>query len=541
MERFTDLGAWGVLFLRQLGVAQMTEKTTYEELEQRVEELTKHALEGERAHGWLRESEQRYRRIAEVVTDYIYTVRIEEGRPVETIHGPACVTITGYTPEDFETNPYLWLQMVHEEDRRAVEEQASQILSGVRVGPLEHRIIHKDGTIRWVRHTPALNFDGSGRLSSYDGLIQDITERKEAEEALRESAARYRALFENMSNGVAIYEARNNGEDFAIVDFNKGAERIDNIKREALIGRNVLEAFPGVRDFGLFDVFQRVWSTGEPEAHPVGFYEDERMTGWRDNFVYRLPSGEIVAIYSDETERKRAEEALRKSHEELELKVKQRTHDLNERVKELNCLYGISRLVAKQGISLGEILQGAVGLIARSWQYPEIACARIIFEEQEFKTAEFRETPWKQACDIFVHYERTGVLEICYLEERPEADEGPFVKEERSLINSVAGRLGKIAELIKAEEALRESEDRLREDQKRMEILKFANDVALKLMDELRNPLVTIGGFSRRISSGDYPEVKLKEYGNIIFEQSKRLDSALNDALLHLKTTAGQT
>ena len=73
-----------------------------------------------------------------------------------------------------------------------------------------------------------------------------------------------------------------------------------------------------------------------------------------------------------------------------------------------------------------------------------------------------------------------------------------------------------------------------------MEILKFANDVALELMHELRNPLVSIGGYSRRISSREYPEDKLSEYGSIIFEQSVRLDNALNEALVHLKDAAEQ-
>jgi len=135
----------------------------------------------------LRESEDRYRRITEAITDYIYTVTVQDGRPVETFHRPACVAVTGYTAEDFRKNPYLWIQMVHEEDRKTVEEQAERTLSGVKVPGLEHRIVRKDGSIRWVRNTPVLNFDSQGRLLSYDGLLQDITERRQAEEALRKA------------------------------------------------------------------------------------------------------------------------------------------------------------------------------------------------------------------------------------------------------------------------------------------------------------------------------------------------------------------
>ncbi len=142
--------------------------------------------------------------------------------------------------------------------------------------------------------------------------------------------------------------------------------------------------------------------------------------------------------------RKRAEEALR-----------QLTHDLDERVKELECLYSVAQLVEKPGVSLEEIAQGTANLIPPSWQYPEVTCARIILEGQEFRTENFSETPWRQTTDITVHGEPAGTVEVCYLEERPESDEGPFQKEERSLINAIAERLGRIAERKRTEDALR--------------------------------------------------------------------------------------
>jgi len=131
-----------------------------------------------------------------------------------------------------------------------------------------------------------------------------------SEGELWESREIFRELFENMGNGVVIYEALNNGADFVIRNFNKAAERIENIQREEVIGKSVQDAFPGVKDFGLFEVFQRVWKSGQPEGFPVSQYRDGRITGWRDNYVYRLPSGELVAVYEDVTPRKQAEEQL---------------------------------------------------------------------------------------------------------------------------------------------------------------------------------------------------------------------------------------
>jgi PAS domain S-box-containing protein len=137
----------------------------------------------QRASAALCESEQRYKRLIESVTDYIYSVRIVDGTPRETMHGPGCVSVTGYTTEEYDRDPYLWYRMVHREDCDAVKKLAEDILAGKAL-PIEHRILHKNGSVRWVRNTPVPRYDERKRLVSYDGLVVDITERKGAEEAL---------------------------------------------------------------------------------------------------------------------------------------------------------------------------------------------------------------------------------------------------------------------------------------------------------------------------------------------------------------------
>lgn len=168
-----------------------------------------------------------------------------------------------------------------------------------------------------VRHTTRWSDDTIALLKTLGGIVASALGRRRSEVALQQNEARYRHIIENTNDGVAVYRAVDAGEDFVFVEFNHSAERMEKTKAEDVVGRRVTEVFPGVRDFGLLAVFRRVWRTGEPAHYPVRLYQDGRLSGWRRNYVYRLPSGEVVAVYSDETRRKQAEEKLRISEEKF--------------------------------------------------------------------------------------------------------------------------------------------------------------------------------------------------------------------------------
>ena len=131
-------------------------------------------------------------------------------------------------------------------------------------------------------------------------------------------------------------------------------------------------------------------------------------------------------------------------------------NELKERVKELNCLYGLTKIVKNTKYSVDEALQNIIALIPPAWQYPEITCARISFEGgKEYKTKSFKESKWSQISNIIADEKKIGVLEVYYTEERPILHEGPFLKEERRLIDAIATLIGQFFEERRVKEELK--------------------------------------------------------------------------------------
>jgi len=134
---------------------------------------------------------------------------------------------------------------------------------------------------------------------------------------------------------------------------------------------------------------------------------------------------------------------------------------LRERIKELNCLYGITRLTESGPDSLEGFLQRVVNILPPAWQYPEITCARIKFQGQIYKTEGFKVTKWRQIARIMMFNEPVGEVEVFYTEQRPALYEGPFLREERTLIDAVAENIGAVAMRLSAEQKLQETNKQL--------------------------------------------------------------------------------
>lgn len=274
------------------------------------------------------------------------------------------------------------------------------------------------------------------------------SERSRAEKALQESEEKYRQLFNTVSDSVLVFDA----ETREFTDVNNAATTLYGYSKEEFfkLKHSDITCEPKKSDESIKQTI-----SGEIQRIPLRYHKKKDGTKFPveiSSGAFKLGNRQMVCgVVRDITDRMEIEQALQV-----------RTDELEERLKELNCLYGISNLVEQQYISLEEILQGTVDLIPPSWQYPEITCARIIIQDREWKTKNFRETIWKQVGDIKVHGELSGNLEVYYLEEKPEINEGPFLREERNLINAITRLMGRIVERKQGEEALRASEDKYR-------------------------------------------------------------------------------
>ncbi|MDJ0738307.1 MAG: EAL domain-containing protein [Gammaproteobacteria bacterium] len=227
---------------------------------------------------------------------------------------PSYCRLFGRTPSELLGKTFF--PLVHEDDRATTAQAMQQLFVAPYTTYMEQRAMTAQGW-RWLAWSDKGLLDDAGDVVEIVGIGRDITEQKLAEFALRDSEVRYRELFENMSDGVAVYEAVGNGDNFRFIEINRAAEKVLRIDRGALLGQTVTETFPGVDEIGLLDVFRRVWRNDEPAYHPSRQYSDRRLTLWVDNYVFKLPNGELVAIFEDLTAQRIAEQRLRESEKRL--------------------------------------------------------------------------------------------------------------------------------------------------------------------------------------------------------------------------------
>lgn len=303
----------------------------------------------------------------------------------------------------------------------------------------------------------------------YVHYIFDITERKQAEEELR----RYESMITSSKDMIALLN-----RDFTYLAANDAYARAWGKSKDEVIEHTVAEVL-GKETFE---------SVVKPHAERCLAGEEVHFNDWFNFPVYGqrymdvsyfpyIGEGEAITgfvVYGRNiTEHKQAEDERDKLLQKTE-----------EQVGELTCLYGLARSIRQQK-TLEDVFRDAVALIPQGWRYPGITCGKVIFEGKEFAAEPFGNTEWKQTSDIIIDGKRCGSVEVYYLQQRPEQDEGPFVKEERHLIDGIAQVLGDYAKRRWAEDELQKAHDELEgRVERRTTELRVAN---AELQEEIAN------------------------------------------------------
>lgn len=342
-----------------------------------------------------------------------------------------------------------WVPLVPEEDKAYVQAQFGSLTQHDPVAIYEHRVIAPGGEVRWQRWTDRAVFDGD-RLVEYQSIGEDITERKWAELALRQAEDRYHSIFSGAHDGIVLIDA----ETGRVADCNPEFERQSGRPLAQLKEFHIWDLRPLDKQEAAQRKFKEVRQTGSGGGSDLELQQPDGTIVPIEFVATRIRIGErdyLQSMCRDITERRLAEQTL-----------KARSHELNERVKELRGLYAISYLTEQEGLPLDEIFQRVAELLPAAYQFPDIAHARIEFADHRYASQNFMECANCLLADIMLDGRPAGRVEVCYCEPRPTEFEGPFLKEERDFINAIALRLGETVAAHRARQALTESEEKFR-------------------------------------------------------------------------------
>jgi len=337
-----------------------------------ISHIAQKVVRQQRAEIALGESEERYRRITEGLTDYLYTVRVRHGMAVGTMHSAACFAVTGYTAEEFAADPYLWIRMVFPEDRNRVISHFSGVLSGDHVPPIEHRIVRKDGQVRWMRDTSVLQVDSIGNLVSYDGVIKDITERKLVEDALKERERSYRTLSENLIGIVYRIHVR---EKCHMQFFNNMLMTLTGYKEEELTQGTICSIDTLIVEKDRQRIMAEVNAAIKENRNFSVEYSIIHKDGTSRFFIERgqpvfdndgLLS--IDGIIHDMTDHKRTEEALHQANNKLTMLNSITRHDILNQLTVVLGYLKLSKDDVKDPVILKYILKEEQAAEAIQWQ-----------------------------------------------------------------------------------------------------------------------------------------------------------------------------
>ncbi len=392
----------------------------------------------------IKESEKKFRTLTKNIPGMIY--RAKPDWSTEIITGSEA--ICGYSTEEFNSHEINWLDIIHSDDKEDVLNESSKMLSITMELKQEYQIITKDGSPRWVEDHKISLFHEDGSFRGIDGVVYDITNRKEMEQKLRESEEWLSTMLKSIGDGVIAIDIKG-----IIIFLNPIAESLTGWKQENAIGQHINNVFRIINEFKHNSVENpALKALQEDTVNGLSRYTILISKDKREIFIddtgapIKDKDGNIIGavlIFKDITERRIAEKRLKESE-----------HNLVERVKELTCLYGLSTLVENPDITIDGIIHETLEFIPPAWKFSNKTCARIVYGNKEFKTNNFKETEWRLSNRTTIG-EKNLRIEVYYLENRP------FIEEEKDLINEIGNRLKTIIEQKEAGQRINQAHSEL--------------------------------------------------------------------------------
>jgi PAS domain S-box-containing protein len=401
-----------------------------------------------------------------------------------------------------------WIHAIHEDDLERVAASWYEAAREEQPFHAEYRFSTPQGKVTWVLGDARAVLSKEGNVEGYIGTITDIDRIKHYINELDQSREKIRNVLTQMP--VILFAFNEQGR---LCTWNREAERVTGYLADEMIGNpkamallfpdsaylhKMLETYKGKGD----DFLDWEWSLtakdGEPKVVAVSnISQSNPINGWSR-----------WGIGVDVTARRKNEQELR------------------ERVKELHCLYKLSMLSNQPQLDLEKFLQEAVELLPPSWQYPEITSARIIYENKIFTAGSFAVSPWMLSSVLYVRGCKVGLIEIYYGEERHHEAEGPFLIEERLLLDEIALQISRTigSVLVRKDSALLEELSTKAE-----ELENFSHTIS----HDMKTPLTAIGGFAellgKKLAQGDLERASF--CAERIVENTRRMERRLDDLL----------
>jgi len=379
----------------------------------------------------------------------------------------------------------------------------------------EKLVLRKDGSIVPVEINIKQLSDGR-----FHAIFRDVSERKRSEKMLQQNEIRFRSLFENMSNNVAIFEVVDNGKDFIFKNFNSSAEKLENVKRKNIIGESVLTIFPKIEKYGLLDSFRKVWKTGLANSHPVIIFDDNnKIVSWTENFIYKLPSNEIVVIYDNITERKKSEFDL--------IKTKERYRIATEETK-----VAVWERSPKTGIGhadpvLFEILGYPIPAVEDSFSRWKNYIVPEDLEKIQQLNEDLISKKIKEINCKFRAIDNSGNIKWFL-------DKGVALRDKSGKTTRLIGTISDITQQQKNEDELIIAKEKAEEADN------IKSTFLANMSHEIRTPMNGILGFSDLLKNDDTDEEERNSYIDIIHKSGKQLLNIINDILDISKIEVGQ-